>query len=113
MDAKTQTIYEELLEVARNRRTRIYGDLSELIDLHPRSSKFHRILDSINEHEHQNKRPLLSALAVARGYRFPGSGFFDSARRLGRYDDNVDDETAHAAFWVDEVHRVWDYWNNH
>ena len=113
MDADTQTIYEELKEVARAGRTCFYGDLSELIDLPPRSPRLYRILDSINFHEHQEGRPLLSALVVRRGFRIPGSRFFVQAAKLSRYDDSSDDATAHATFWVDEVHRIWDYWKTH
>ena len=40
MDAKTQTIYEELIEAARNNRTCFYGELSELIGLPPMSPRF-------------------------------------------------------------------------
>ena len=113
MDADTQTIYEELKEVARARQTCFYGDLSELIGLSPRSSRLYRILDSINLHEHREERSLLSALAVRRGFRIPGDGFFVQAKELGRYDDSNVDATAHATFWVDEVHAVWDYWKDH
>ena len=113
MDANPRTIYEELRELAGAKQTGFYGDLAKIIGLHPRSSRFHRTLDSINLHEHQEGRPLLSALAVARAYGVPGSGFFNSARDLGRYDDDGGDATTQATFWVGEVHRVWDYWENH
>ena len=85
MDANTQTIYEELKEVARSRQTLFYEDLSKLIDLPPRSRKLYEILDSINLNEYQEGRPLLSALAVRRGFRIPGAGFFIQAKKLGRY----------------------------
>ena len=58
MDANTQTIYEELKEVARSRQTLFYEDLSKLIDLPPRSRKLYEILDSINLNEYQEGRPL-------------------------------------------------------
>ena len=113
MDADTQTIYEELKRVARSGQTRFYGDLSELIDLPPRSRRLYQILDSINLHEHREDRHLLSALVVRRGFGIPGSRFFVQAKRLGRYDDSSGDATAHATFWVDEVHHIWDHWKNH
>ena len=110
MDADTQTIYEELKVVARAGQTCFYGDLSELVNLPPRSPRLNRILDSINLHENAQGRPLLSALVVRRGFRIPGDGFFSQARMLGKYDDSSKDATSHATFWVDEVHRIWDYW---
>ena len=112
MDAKTQTIYEELKEVAGAKQTCFYGDLAELIELKPQSSSFHRILDSINQHEHNEGRPLLTALAVAREYGILGSGFFAMARKLDKYDSDGD-ATAHVTFWIDEVRRVWSYWKDH
>ena len=68
IDADTQTINEELKVVARAGQTRFYGELSELIDLPPRSPRLNRILDSINLHENAQGRPLLCALAVRRGF---------------------------------------------
>ncbi|MYC38671.1 MAG: hypothetical protein F4X66_17425 [Chloroflexi bacterium] len=112
MDASTQTIYEALKGVARARQTCFYGDLSELIELPAQSRKLYRILDAINAHEHGEERPLLSALVVRRGFRIPGDGFFVNARDLGEYDDSSGDATAHAAFWVNEVHRIWEYWQD-
>ena len=58
-------------------------------------------------------QPHLSALAVRRGFRIPGAGFFIQAKKLGRYGDTSGDATAHATFWVDEVHYIWDYRKNH
>ena len=112
MDANTQTICDRLKDVARAGQTCFYGDLSELIDLPPRSRQLYRILDSINVQEHQEGRPLLSALVVRRGFRIPGDGFFVNAKDLGEYDDSRGDATAHAAFWIDEVHRIWDHWRD-
>ena len=51
----------------------------------------------------------MSALAVPRGFRIPGAGFFIQAKKLGRYGDTSGD----AIFWVDEVHYIWDYRKNH
>ena len=113
MDADTQIIYEELKEVARARLTCFYEDLYKLIKLPPKSRKLYQILNSINLHEHEEGRPLLSALVGRIGYRISGPGFFRQAKELGRHDNSSGDATADATFWVDEVHRVWEYWENH
>ena len=112
MTTDTEIIYEELKEVARRRQTGFYSDLSERIGLSPQSRRFHQILDEINEHEHREERPLLSALVVRRGFRIPSNGFFSHAEKLGRYDSKSGDATSHAVFWVEEVHRIWDYWQS-
>ncbi len=113
MDADTQIIYEELKEVARARLTCFYEDLFKLINLSSRSRRLYQILDSINLHEHKEGRPLLSALVGRKGYRISGSGFFRQAKELGRHDGSSGDATVDVTFWVDEVHRVWDYWKNY
>ena len=113
MDANTRTIYERLKELARVRQTGFYEDIAEIIGLGARSPEFFQILNTINAHEHQEGRPLLSALVVAKGYGVPGPGFFSNARELGRYAYDGGDSTTHVTFWVSEVHRVWDYWGNH
>lgn len=110
MNDNTLIIYHRLIDVARNRRTIFYDDLTDDIVPRPRGRILTRILNTINQHEVAEKRPLLSALAVRRGYCIPSSGFFVNAQALGRYNDAEGDDTSRAAFWVAEVHRVWDSW---
>lgn len=42
-----------------------------------------RILGEISSYEHQNDRPLLSALVVRAGDNYEGDGFFKLAEELG------------------------------
>ena len=41
------------------------------------------ILSAINRHEHDEGRPLLSAVVLLTRGRVPGNGFYRSARELG------------------------------
>ena len=107
-----QIVYDALKSTARSKGTAFYGELAELFELSGRSHEFHRILDSIDALENREGRPILSALVVRRDFRIPGNGFFEQAKTLGKYADSTDD-TARASYWVEEVHRVWNYWANH
>ena len=110
MDEITQTIHGRLIESALNRRIIFYDDLSVGIVPRIRGGQWTSILNAINLHESNAGRPLLSALAVRRGYKIPSAGFFTNAHALDRYNAAEGDDTSHAAFWIAEVHRVWDYW---
>ena len=110
MDADTQAIYEELKEIAKAGRAVFYGELSGLVGLDANSKEFQEILNSIDSHEAGEGRPLLCALVINRRYRIPGPGFFTHAETLGKYSSDNGDDTSRAAFWVQEVHRVWEYW---
>jgi hypothetical protein len=53
-------------------------------------------------------RPFIAALAISRARGgLPGPGFFDCARRLGRFADGQDARTFHAA----ELNGVFAFWD--
>ena len=62
-------------------------------------------LEPIAEYEHRAHRPMLSAVAVRRGQRTPGEGFFvfAEATNMLRGQDPL-------TFWEQERQRVYDYW---
>ncbi len=100
-------IYDKLGDVARSRGFISYSDLGELVGLHGRSRKLSKLLDDINRYEHQNKRPMLSAVVISVVNNSPGRGFFNLARKLGVYQGNCDLE-----FFVNELHKVRDCWSS-
>ena len=69
-----------------------------------------RILGEISSYEHQNDRPLLSALVVRAGDNYEGDGFFKLAEELGLgnwkklRDSNFDilEINKCIAFWTDD-----------
>ena len=92
---------QELIEIARGGVTIAY---SVLRPNNPRG--LGRPLDEISIYEYQNGRPLLSAVVVhVSGDCMPGTGFFDTARKLGRYKGNNQ-----RSYWRKELELVWDYW---
>lgn len=103
------------LENAAKRRTCIsYQELAKALNILPPHS-IHRVteaLERLMEEDAAAGRPFIAALAIskARG-GLPASGFFDCARRLGRFvgdPDGQDARTFHAA----ELHAVLARWGD-
>lgn len=105
-----QAIYQRLIEVARSEDPVVnYAAIAPLAGLSMDDpsdrNRLAAILDEINAHEVEGGRPLLSAVVVLAGSDRPGKGFFECARRLGRYTDGDG-----LAFWMRELKRVQAYW---
>ncbi|MCY4364611.1 MAG: hypothetical protein OXE17_00055 [Chloroflexi bacterium] len=98
----------ELLAQAGN--TIYYREAAQFVGMSHRSRGFFELLDNINRHEHNECRPLITALVVHNpngGVReMPGEGFFSLALGLGLQEEGEDDH----AFWVAELERVFQYW---
>ena len=101
------------LESAAKRRILFtYHELAKALDILPPHS-IHQVteaLERLMEEDAAADRPFIAALAIskARG-GLPGPGFFDCARRLGRFagdPDGQDARTFHAA----ELNAVVAYW---
>jgi len=105
----TRDIYERLKEVARAGRTITYGEIAPMAELDMSNpvdrNEIAAILVAISTTEHQEGRPLLSAVVVRSDTRYPGKGFFKLAQDLGIYDRSDD-----LAFFVQELARVHEYW---
>lgn len=67
------------------------------------------ILGEISEDEHNQQRPMLSALVVRADTDIPGDGFFALARQLGRLAENATQEEQEQ-FWQKELRRVYRTW---
>ncbi|MFC1987763.1 hypothetical protein ACFLVH_04390 [Chloroflexota bacterium] len=103
-----QSIYEKLKKVAREKTLTNYTEIGLLVGLEPHNSILWGMLDDINHYEHQERRPMLSALVIVQAENKPGSGFFECARNLGVFHGG--DELI---YWIEELNRVWDYWSSH
>lgn len=105
-----KALYERLKQVAREETTTTYGEVAPVVGLdmaRPEDrSRMAELLDEISEAEHEEGRPLLSAVVVhAQGGEsggIPGSGFFSMAKSLGVFDgrDKV-------SFFARELMRVY------
>ena len=105
-----KAIHKKLTEVARAQATISYSELAPLVDLDmSRDSdraEMGRILGEISTHEHEERRPMLSAVVTHKDGD-PGKGFYTLARELGVMARRM----SKLAFWSQELRRVHDYWS--
>lgn len=111
-----QTLYDELVRLARARSLAAYSDVSPLIGLSMENERdrdeIARILGEIAVHEHSEGRPMLTALIIHRGNdNNPGEGFFSIAHELGIYNGRRD-QIARLTFWTNQVTDVHNHWRN-
>jgi hypothetical protein len=113
------TIYGRVRELAQSRTCDTYSNVGGLVNLDMHSPADRRvigaILSEINRHEHNEGRPLMSAVVVRKGDCVPGNGFDRSAVELGRIPPFVGKlhwRTNEATrYWEVELKRVHDYWS--
>ena len=109
MGATARTIYNEIVQVAKNRDCIYDYDLADAASLCEHSPNdrglIFVILDNINRLEYLSGRPLLTAVVIGESTDLPGVAFFDLAKRLGEYDGGD-----HERYWHEELRRVHDYW---
>ncbi len=102
-----EAIYEKLKEVARAKQTITYDDIGRVARLGGHDPQLWQMLDEINRHEHQQGRPMLSAVVIVQADKLPGGGFFKLARELGVYRGEND-----SAFFGYELCKVHSYWSS-
>ena len=106
-----EKIYEELKKVARAKRLITYSDIGKKVGLKANDLELWQMLDQINRQEHEQGRPMLSAVVVQKEgetYGAPGDGFFKLARDLGVFQGDHK-----YIFWVSELNVVHNYWSSH
>ena len=101
-------VYRFLQDVAKRRECTTYAEVARLARLDLRSdrdrNKFGEILSEISVHEHQEGRPLLTAVVLHGQGEEMRPGFFRLAKELGV---NHGDDTE---FFINELRRVHRYW---
>jgi hypothetical protein len=102
-------VYSKLIRTAHKRKTIYYKDVAEIMGLPIRGEHMARevgqILGEISEWEHDEGRPLLSAVVIREDIGIPGEGFFKLARELGKFQGQNEQD-----FWQNElqdVHNIW------
>ena len=107
-----EKIYDRLVEAARAKSVVYYSQIGDLLNL-TMDNPCHRnelahILGEISSKEHQEGRPLLSAVVVHKENLRPGKGFFILAKELKKQKPEEDDDR----FYVAELQRVFEQWSN-
>lgn len=105
-------VYAALLTAACERKTLTYKNVGQLMGLkvkgHQLGKQTGDLLIVISEQEHEQGRPLLSALVVRQSDGQAGGGFFALARRLGQLEG--EDAASERVFWESEVQAVYQTW---
>ena len=108
--------HAELVRLARAKSLTTYADLARVAGMPYRGRHIRKVfplLEAISRDEAGEGRPMLSALVVKKPPRgsiplelsFPGEGFFDLARSLGRFQAQDD-----ILFWEAERDAVYEAW---
>jgi hypothetical protein len=69
-------------------------------------------LTRISESEHENGRPLLSAIVFDKKKGLPGNGFFTMATNLKKYNGGNENDLKKIAFFSQERDAVYNHWQN-
>ena len=97
-----------LIEVARRGGMTTYEETAASAPAcdarRPRWTRLHPNLYEVSRSEHEQGRPLLTAIVVRKDCQV-GDGFYRMARCVGKHEGTDD-----LAFWLAEVRRVHDYW---
>ncbi len=104
-------VYCRLMTAARFRGSATYQEIAKIMRLPIQGSfmgtEIGQMLGEISEDEHNQGRPMLSAVAVnVRGE--PGPGFFGLAESLGKLSTN--EPTKRKEFWLSERQAVYAEW---
>jgi len=105
-----QALVHELSEARRQRHLVTYRALVERLQLPtPAMQTLTAALEHLAALDARADRPLRSALVISQGAsRLPRTGFFECARRLGRFTGPVDGPVA-ASWHAGEVARVFEF----
>ena len=97
-----------LQEVAGRRGMIAYSELSNrmtTLRIEPFGAPMSEMLGEIGTEEDSSKRGILTVIVVHKGGDMePGVGFYELAAQLGR------DTSDRLKLWVEELHKVHDYW---
>jgi hypothetical protein len=81
-----RTIYEELKRLAKREEMTHYSAIAVLagldMDNPAHRDEMRQLLGKISTYEHQQGRPMLTAIVVHKQDNIPGDGFFELARHL-------------------------------
>ncbi len=112
-----ERVRTKLIELAKKKRTITYQELSDVCNLglvmadsEFARAEIGRILGEVSEFEHNDKRPLLSALIISKSKGEQGDGFYKLCEELGygSWKKLKNDLT----FDSNEMNRCFDFWKD-
>ena len=116
-----QALYQMLVNEARKKNLKPihYEDIASIAQCDLTTdggrARISDLLDEISVFEHQNKRPLLSAIVIKKtanknGEQEPGDGFYKLAKKLNLHQGK---KSGNFFFWASEFGKVQQYWLLH
>lgn len=107
-------LYEKLLELAKAKKLASYSEVAPLLGLDMSQDQdrdeIAKKLGDIVFFEHENHRPMLTALIVHQGGdNNPGEGFFSAAEKIGLFKSSRD-PMKRLIFWSNQVTLVHNHW---
>lgn len=112
--AAREWLTHRLRQVAHGEGTTYYGDLCAemnkvgVITLEPHGAPLAGLLGQINVMEHDQNRPLLSAVVLSKETGVPGVGFWNISEQMGIDVGGTDEERDR--FWVKALGACYAYW---
>jgi len=109
-------VREYLIDLANKGKIIYYQQLSDAckLGLDMQASEWDRaeigrILGEISTYEHENGRPLISAIVLSKGSQYEGDGFFKLAEELGFGNwKNLRDSN----FDIRQINNCFEFWKN-
>ena len=112
LDEFALRLREHLIDAARLGLGITYQQLAHALRLAPPRT-IHQVtkaLERLIEADAAADRPFIAAIAISKAREgLPAPGFFDCARRVGRFQDD-DDDPAYRAFHAREFRAAVDFW---
>jgi len=107
-------LYDKLVQLAKNRKLAAYSEIAPLIGLDMSKevdrNEIARRLGDIVFYEHEQGRPMLTALVVHLGNdNNPGEGFFSAAEKIGQFKASRN-PIKRLTFWSNQVTLVHNHW---
>lgn len=107
-----EEIRQLLIRTARSGGFITYTDLCKqisAIQIEPHEHALRILLGGVSTEEHEDGRPLLTALIIYKNGEFaPGTGFFNLAESLGYEVGNTD--LYRDRFWLDQLRQLRETW---
>ena len=108
-------VYSALVDAARDQKKLTYPDVAKIMGIaetgNYMAAETGHLLGEISENEHNNERPLLSAVVVKSKRGIPGPGFFILACQLHKLEEEATRERK-KAFWDNELNQVYEIWSD-
>ena len=108
-------VYSALIYAAKGQKKLDYTDVAKIMGIaetgNYMGAETGHLLGEISENEHNNQRPLLSAVVVKSNVGIPGPGFFTLACQLHKLEENATPERK-KIFWKNELNQVYERWSD-